>query len=349
MATQDRIPPPPPGVTPNYVDPPSLFAETVALNTVLITLMTIALALRVYARRFIVGKLWWDDWACIVSWILAVILCAFVIFGHTQGLGKHGWDVPRPLIGPTLKTFFITRLLYILAGGITRLSYLIFFKTIFSANLKSKIPIWIGTAFVSIVTVVTFMLALLRCIPIQAQWDRNLGGDKCIDASSLATTTAVCAIIADVYILLLPFPFLWGLQMSLAKKLRLLAVFALGSISCAASITRLVVTFTVFFRADMTMDMSHSLMWTVVEVDVGIIASCMLAFPALLKHKKIRSIASRFKLSASRKESDNIRLSDNTSSSLRHLHSLEAMGGNWTEEPKLTLMGKARTDPVGEC
>jgi hypothetical protein len=342
MASFDRIQSPPEGVTPNYDNPPSLLAETLALNTVLLVLVTIALLLRVYARHFMVGKLWWDDWACIVSWALAIVLYSFVILGHTQGLGKHSWDLRGPIFGQTFKTFYAITLLYLITGGVTRLSYLIFYKRLFTTNARSKIPIWFGIVLVSIITVVTFLLAMLRCIPIAGQWNNSIEDAKCIAPPNLAKTTAACAVVADIYILVLPFPFLWKLQMNLAKKLRLLAVFAVGLISCAASITRLILTFKVFFSQDVTMDMSRSLVWILVEVYVGIIASCMLAFPALFKHRWARKLGIGQSTSyASHRATTDFQMTGTTRYSTRHQQASVGSDGDWINEPKYST-GTAR-------
>ena len=48
------------------------------------------------------------------------------------------------------------------------------------------------------------------------------------------------AVISDFTILFLPFPQLYRLQMPWDKKSRIIAVFAIGSLACIASVLRLV-------------------------------------------------------------------------------------------------------------
>lgn len=45
--------PPPPGVTPNIIDPPSQRSGNIALHTVCLTLATAAVAMRVYTRTIV--------------------------------------------------------------------------------------------------------------------------------------------------------------------------------------------------------------------------------------------------------------------------------------------------------
>lgn len=52
---------PPPGITPNFIDPPS-GAYIVVITTVIFLLLTTPLVcLRVFIRHWINRRLWWDD------------------------------------------------------------------------------------------------------------------------------------------------------------------------------------------------------------------------------------------------------------------------------------------------
>lgn len=52
---------PPPGVRPNFVNPPSYESTIVALEGVFLALMLIALSVRVYVRTRITKSIGWDD------------------------------------------------------------------------------------------------------------------------------------------------------------------------------------------------------------------------------------------------------------------------------------------------
>lgn len=45
--------PPPPGVTPNFIDPPGQLGSNIALHAVCLTLVTIAVGMRLYTRLFV--------------------------------------------------------------------------------------------------------------------------------------------------------------------------------------------------------------------------------------------------------------------------------------------------------
>jgi hypothetical protein len=65
----DRLPSgrPPPGVTPNFVDPPSYASEIRILEGVFVSLMLAAVLVRVYVRLRLVKAWGWDDYLCIAA------------------------------------------------------------------------------------------------------------------------------------------------------------------------------------------------------------------------------------------------------------------------------------------
>lgn len=57
--------PPPPGVEPNLIDPPSQTPNNIALHTICLTFVTLFVIIRLYTRIYITkAKLWIDDCKC---------------------------------------------------------------------------------------------------------------------------------------------------------------------------------------------------------------------------------------------------------------------------------------------
>ena len=75
------------------------------------------------------------------------------------------------------------------------------------------------------------------CIPVQKNYNPKFPG-HCLPNRVGGSVTAVFNVITDLYILILPLPFIWSLQMELGPKLRLMALFGLGAL-CDAPYPRL--------------------------------------------------------------------------------------------------------------
>lgn len=63
----------------------------------------------------------------------------------------------------------------------------------------------------------------------------------CIQAEISWSGYAISDVVTDLILLLFPVPLVWKLQLTLSKKISVLVVFLLGSLSAAVGITRMVV------------------------------------------------------------------------------------------------------------
>lgn len=72
-----------------------------------------------------------------------------------------------------------------------------------------------------------FFHDIFICIPVQKNYNPKLPG-HCLPSRVGGSVTAIFNVITDLYILILPLPFVWSLHMKLGPKLRLTALFGLG-------------------------------------------------------------------------------------------------------------------------
>lgn len=77
---------------------------------------------------------------------------------------------------------------------------------------------------------IAFIFAIIfQCNPVSGVWDKTLSA-RCIDVTALAYANAGVGIAQDVIILFLPVSELADLQMSLKKKLNVMAMFGIGGL-----------------------------------------------------------------------------------------------------------------------
>ena len=91
------------------------------------------------------------------------------------------------------------------------------------------------TAFICAGSLIGIWFAvLLSCNPVAASWDSYLLADPdtfCIDPPPVYITQAAFGSATDFLLLVLPIPTLIGLQMNKEKKVGLIALFSIGSIT----------------------------------------------------------------------------------------------------------------------
>lgn len=118
------------------------------------------------------------------------------------------------------------QILWALAVCLPKLSCLVLYRKIFT------VPFFvIATRFVGVLTLLlgigTMLGALLQCQPFAYNWDQTIDGHCGNQVLSYAITGAL-NVCLDVATLLLPMPYLASLEISLLKKVILIATFAMG-------------------------------------------------------------------------------------------------------------------------
>jgi len=75
---------------------------------------------------------------------------------------------------------------------------------------------------------VTILVTLFQCSPIEKAYMPYLVGGSCLDKSKFFLGSSVPNIVEDIVILLLPTPQIWKLKVPKAQKVAICAVFLLG-------------------------------------------------------------------------------------------------------------------------
>lgn len=96
-------------------------------------------------------------------------------------------------------------------------------------DLQKKAKIFVNGALVVVLVVyIALLLAIVFfCIPVQKAWDGSIDG-HCSDPAPVSYLSGVWNSLVDIYVLLIPVPFLWKLNMRTRQKLKLSAVFGIG-------------------------------------------------------------------------------------------------------------------------
>ena len=71
---------------------------------------------------------------------------------------------------------------------------------------------------------------IFACNPIKKLWDYTLPPDvgHCLNPEAFSLALACINITTDLFILMIPLPIIWGLQLRRGHKLQLMVVFTLG-------------------------------------------------------------------------------------------------------------------------
>ncbi|KAH8675278.1 hypothetical protein BX600DRAFT_431868 [Xylariales sp. PMI_506] len=251
------------------------------------TLWTIALIfviLRLIGRASQLGWHSWDDWTMCACFLA---LTPATVIGHLMvrsGLGQDIWNLEADQITNTLFYFFIEEYLYTFLVVFTKISILCLYLRIFTVH-KFQIICHIFIGVVAAFGISCWVSTGFNCIPISYMWESwdGLHTGTCMDTSLQALALAGVNMSLDVIIMLLPIPQLLKLQMNNRRKLGIILMFTTGVFVTICSIVRLHTIMQFGNSTNPTLDYVPLAVWSLVEIDVGVMCACMPGIMALLQ------------------------------------------------------------------
>ncbi|ROW10728.1 hypothetical protein VPNG_05124 [Cytospora leucostoma] len=256
----DKIPvqQPPAGQTSNFVNPPSLGPEVITVDAVFTSIMLVIVMLRTFVRWK-----WVQVWELSDYWIGGTH--GYGYFRYTShfeaglsrntdlsffffcsgikeaGYGRHMWDVPVSWVlnNRNVRLMSSNGIIFPITIFFAKASILLLYLRIFGVNRWLRTTIYIGITLLAIfytAMACAGIVGVVQCVGLAAasiQFCSDIGGPIQLAQSAFN-------VITDVWILILPMPLVLKLQMPRARKIGLLAVFAVGSVACGASMTRLI-------------------------------------------------------------------------------------------------------------
>ncbi|KAL8634910.1 MAG: hypothetical protein Q9226_009414, partial [Calogaya cf. arnoldii] len=202
--------------------------ELVATVTVLMVIATIAVILRLYARKVSGAKFGTDDYLIIVALILTYGLDINSYYAIKAGTGRHMITLTLDQITSFVKTYQATQVLFGCSITATKLSILFFYNRLFPYRTFYIVSLITGIA--SILWWIGLMLtSFLHCRPFVYNWDKSIPNGYCVNDNLVGYTITSINIVGDLVVLILPIPWLWGMNMAVPKRMAVVGLFVLGS------------------------------------------------------------------------------------------------------------------------
>lgn len=271
------------------------------------TVFIVTLVLGVFATAFVgfrvVSKIWvvkrfaLDDTFAVVAWVFATAVSAAICSGARVGLGRYDEDIPDEWAEPMKRAIYAFSVLYNPALMATKTSILILYIRMAAAHPILRYASYATLAVVSIAGIVLTFLGLFQCKPISAGWTDHVEG-QCIDVVAMYLASAPINILTDLSILCLPLPILTGLRMEFKQKVALVCTFVVGGFVAIVDVVRILylqnalretreweggAPITASTRPpNFTYHASFSLMWSAIEVSVGLMCCCVLVLKPLV-------------------------------------------------------------------
>lgn len=110
-----------------------------------------------------------------------------------------------------------------------KITFLLFFIRIFNADKRTRYMVYFGIFACTVFYTAIFFRTLFICSPIEKNWQPFAAG-YCQPSTISAYTIGIFNAVSDIYILVLPLPLIWRLNMTVSRRIKVMAVFSLGSL-----------------------------------------------------------------------------------------------------------------------
>ncbi|KAI1385913.1 uncharacterized protein F4822DRAFT_357565 [Hypoxylon trugodes] len=275
------------------------------------TAVTAAIALAfVSIRSFnchIQGEYQWADLCAVLAMVFSIPMDVFEFFMMGAGMGRDIWTLTPEQITNVVKYTWVTQVAYIPAIILTKIAIVLFFKRVFPNNTFQILCL--GT----IVHCFLFMISttiteILSCIPVEYAWSSwsGTGEGVCYDNTAFWWAHSAINIATDLWILGLPIPLIFRLQLGLKKRIYLILMFSVGIIITVVSIVRFSGLVTYSTSTNPTYNNVMVATYSVIECNLSIVCCCMPATLAFLRRYFPRIFGGSSNRSSNHQSSDNI-------------------------------------------
>lgn len=243
--------------------------------------------LRVWSRWLTGLVVAWgaDDWVMLVTVVASIPLTIVSYLFAARGLGRDLYMVAFDDITFVLEMYYYSEILYLVVVFLTKISICCFYLRVFpKRGLRLRVYTVIGLTVAAACAFIP--VTIFQCTPIPGAWLRWDGTyeAECRDVMVQALWAAVASIVLDIATIGLPMTELWGLNLSIRRKIGVMLMFALGLFVVVVQVLRILFLVKFSSTTNFTRDYTSTSVWSNVEVYVGIMCGCFPHIRALLTH-----------------------------------------------------------------
>ncbi|KAH6854782.1 CFEM domain-containing protein [Chaetomium sp. MPI-CAGE-AT-0009] len=255
-----------------------------ATSIVLASISCSIVLLRVGFKLFVTRSLSPDDY--VVALLVAFAIPSIIII-HVglapNGVGRDIWALTPDHITTFLFYFYLMAMLYFVQVMLVKVCMLLFYLRIFPSPTVRRL-LWGTLIFNVLFGIIFFFVAIFQCAPVSYFWNGWDGEHegKCLNKNAIAWANAAISIALDIWMLAIPLAQLKALNLHWKKKIGVGLMFVVGTFVTVVSIIRLQSLVTFAKSSNATWDNFPVSLWSTVEINVGIMCTCMPTLRLLL-------------------------------------------------------------------
>ncbi|KAI4736412.1 integral membrane protein [Aureobasidium sp. EXF-12298] len=257
----------------------------ITISAIFGALSVFAIALRLFARVVVLGKIGLDDILICIAALLSWGFIVATVIAVQHGMGLHMDEVMKRgthNLEHYIKSVWLSSIFYNACLGFVKSSILAFYLRLGDNQLRRLAQVLL--AIVICQATANVLTCIFQCTPVAATYTIELQKTaKCVNITAFYLTNAALTILTDLLTYILPFRLVRKLQIPGRQKFGLGIMLGLGLFTCVSSIIRITYIPGMLFSKDSTWTISGPMYWSVIETNVAILTASIPAFKAIAK------------------------------------------------------------------
>ncbi|KAK1689348.1 integral membrane protein [Colletotrichum godetiae] len=276
-------------------------SDQVRQNSLIITscfftaISTMVVIARTFVRAVLIRKPGFDDYSMIIGMVFTLAYLAEIFVGKANHIGFPSKDLSLDNMTNLLKNTLAIQVTYYVCISAIKISILCMYLR-FAGTRSLNILCICTIVFHLLFFVICIGVTLSQCQPLYEMWDLTGTVDGvCINTTAFFYFTSGFNIVTDIWILVLPIKTLMGILRPRREKIALGIIFGVGVFATITSIVRLHTIYTYTLAKDLFQESILINIWSMLEINVGIICASVPALKPLFTPRALREAANRNK------------------------------------------------------
>jgi hypothetical protein len=227
-------------------------------------------------------------------------------YSTSRGLGRNNADIPQAWVPSMLASVYAFTIMYYPAVMSVKSSVLTFYLSISQTARFLYVGSCVTLGIVSLVGFILTFVISFQCHPPRAAYDLSIKNPSCIPILSILLASAAINIVTNLAIIFLPISTLMKMHLPQQQKMIVTSLFTAGISITAVNAVRIYYLQLAVKRTstqgggnvasspEFSYNVSLALLWTSLEVNVGIICACIPTIKPLVKALQPRVILDHY-------------------------------------------------------
>ncbi|GFF56794.1 hypothetical protein IFM62136_03220 [Aspergillus lentulus] len=256
--------------------------KAIAVMWAMTILSFILVPLRMYTRIFIIQALGLDDHVYNLGWVFLLLYTVFLTISNRHGFGQPIMTLSMDEAVHAIYLEMVGQTFAVLGMAIAKLSLGIFLLRIV-VKTWHRVSIWVSMVSLSIVSVMTAVIFWTQRLPSKSIYDPRVPGRTVVNVVPFSVLLGSWCAAVDFYFAILPWIFIWKLNMKQKEKLVIAISLSLGFIAGICGVIR-TIDLGGLSSSNYTEDTVDLIIWSAVELAATLICVGIPTIRPLYRH-----------------------------------------------------------------